>query len=160
VFADGATVRVQELEFAVSIRLSDHVIVHGPVPVNAADKTVDPPLQIVALPLSTAVGRGFTVTVVVPAAEVQLLAMTVTLYVPPIATVALAIVGFCCVEVKPTGPVQAYVAPAAAGVDKLIVEPAQYGPVFEAVGVAGIAFTVTAVVPAADVHPFTVTVTL
>ena len=34
------------------------------------------------------------------------------------------------------------------------------GPLFEAAGVAGVAFTVTVVVPANDKHPLTVTVTL
>ena len=52
-------------------------------------------------------------------------------------------------------------APLTVGVDKLIVAPAQYGPPFEAVGVAGTAFTTTLVVPAAVlVQPLTVTVTL
>jgi hypothetical protein len=40
-----------------------------------------------------------------------------------------------------------------------IVEPAQYGPPFDAVGVAGMALTTTVVVPAAEVQPLTVTVT-
>ena len=40
------------------------------------------------------------------------------------------------------------------------VDPAQIGPLFDAVGVAGIAFTVAVVDPAALVHPLTVTVTL
>ena len=62
-------------------------------------------------------------------------------------------------EVKPFGPVQAYVAPATAGVDKLAVPPSQTGPSFEAVGVAGVGLTTTVVLPAAEVQPFTVTVT-
>src|SRR6185503_14997431 len=40
-----------------------------------------------------------------------------------------------------------------------IVAPVQYGPPFDAVGVAGVGFTTTFVEPAADVQPFTVTVT-
>ena len=52
-----------------------------------------------------AVGIGLTVTVVVPATEVQPLTVAVTEYVPDIAVVALAMVGFCRVEVKPFGPV-------------------------------------------------------
>ena len=40
-----------------------------------------------------------------------------------------------------------------------IVAPAQYGPPFVAVGVAGIALTMTLVVPAAEVQPLTVIVT-
>ena len=49
---------------------------------------------------------AFTVTVVVPADEVQLFTVAVTEYVPPFAVVALAMVGFCRLEVKPLGPVQ------------------------------------------------------
>ena len=40
-----------------------------------------------------------------------------------------------------------------------MVWPEQYGPVFEADGVAGVALTTTEVVPAAEVQPLTVTVT-
>jgi hypothetical protein len=39
--------------------------------------------------------------------------------------------------VKPFGPVHEYVAPETVGVERDTVDPAQYGPVFEAVGVAG-----------------------
>ena len=60
---------------------------------------------------------------------------------------------------KPFGPVHEYVAPLTVGVDSEIVAPSQYGPPFDAVGVAGVAFTTTFVVPAAEVQPFTVTVT-
>jgi hypothetical protein len=96
---------------------------------------------------------------VVPAAEVQPLTVTVTEYVPASAVVALARVGFCSAEVKPFGPVHEYVAPETVGVESEIVAPAQYGPPFDAVGVAGIALTTTLVVPAAEVQPLTVTVT-
>ena len=68
--------------------------------------------------------------------------------------------GFWTVELNDAGPVQAYVAPVTAGVDKLIVPPVQTGELAVAVGVAGTAFTTTAVVAAALVHPPTVTVTL
>src|ERR1043165_6990451 len=103
---------------------------------------------------------AFTTTLVLPAAEVQPLTVTVTLYVPASAVVALLRVGFCSAEGNPFGPVHAYVAPDTVGVDSEFVEPAQYGPPFEAVGVAGVAFTTTLVLPAADVQPLTVTVTL
>ena len=105
-------------------------------------------------------GTGLTTTVVDPAALVHPVTVTVTLYTPPIASVAPAIVGFCTALVYPPGPVHAYVAPATAGVDSDIVPPTQYGPVLVAVGVAGNAFTTTVVDPAALVHPLTVTVTL
>ena len=49
-----------------------------------------PPVEIVGV-----AGFGFTVIVVVPAVEVQPLTVAVTEYVPDIAVVALAIVGFC-----------------------------------------------------------------
>jgi hypothetical protein len=73
--------------------------------------------------------------------------------------VALERVGFCSAEVKPLGPVHAYVAPATVGVLSEIVAPSQYGPPFEAVGVAGAGLTTTVVVPAAEAQPLTVTVT-
>src|SRR5436190_1677536 len=73
--------------------------------------------------------------------------------------VALERAGFCRDEVKPFGPVQEYVAPATVGVESWIVAPSQYGPPLEAVGVAGVAFTTTDVVPAAEVQPLTVIVT-
>src|SRR5436309_3528006 len=104
-------------------------------------------------------GAGSTTTSVVPAAEVQPLTVTVTEYVPASAVVALERVGFCSAEVKPFGPVHEYVALATVGVEREIVPPVQYGPVFEAVGVAGIGLTTTEVVPAAEVQPLTVTVT-
>src|SRR3954466_8035790 len=65
------------------------------------------------------------------------------------AVVALERVGFCRDEAKPFGPVQAYVAPATVGVESAIVAPAQYGPPFDAVGVAGGGLTTTVFVPAA-----------
>src|SRR3954471_1651861 len=64
---------------------------------------------------------------------------------PASAVVALERVGFCRAEVKPFGPVHEYVAPATVGVESAIVAPAQYGPPFEAVGVAGVAFTMAVV---------------
>jgi len=104
-------------------------------------------------------GVGFTTTLVVPAAELQPLTVMVTEYVPASAVAAFERVGFCSDEVKPFGSVQAYVAPATVGVESWMVAPVQYGPVFDAVGVAGTALTTTLVVPAADVQPLTVTVT-
>ena len=76
------------------------------------------------------------------------------------AVVADGIVGFCDEEAKLFGPVHEYVAPETVGVERATVDPAQYGPVFEAVGVAGTTLTTTLVVPTADVQPATVTVTL
>jgi hypothetical protein len=45
-------------------------------------------------------------------------------------------------------------------VERLIVFPVHTGVLLDADGVAGVALTTTAVVPAAEVHPFVVTVTL
>src|SRR5947207_3106787 len=98
-------------------------------------------------------------TSVLSSAEGQPLTVTVTDYVAASAVVALERVGFCSEEVKPFGPVQAYVAPETSGVESEIVAPSQYGPPFEAVGVAGVAFTTTFVVPAAEGQLLTVTVT-
>jgi hypothetical protein len=78
---------------------------------------------------------------------------------PASAVVALERVGFCCADVKPFGPVHAYVALATVGVESEIVAPSQYGPALDAVGVAGVALTTTDVVPAAEVQLPTVIVT-
>src|SRR5213592_1426024 len=104
-------------------------------------------------------GVALTTTLVVPAAEVQPFTVTVTEYVPESAVVALANVGFCCAEVKPFGPVHAYVALATVGVKSWMVAPSQYGPPLVAVGVAGVGLTTTFVVPAAEGQPLTVMVT-
>jgi hypothetical protein len=69
---------------------------------------------LIVLPVHTGVlldGAGvagvvFTTTAVVPTAEVQPFVVTVTLYVPAIAVVALMIAGFCTDEAKEFGPVQ------------------------------------------------------
>src|SRR5438067_8920232 len=95
-------------------------------------------------------------TFVLPAAEVQPFTVIVTEYVPASAVVALARVGFCCADVKPFGPVHAYVAPLTNAVDSEIVAPWQYGPPLLAGVVAGFAFTTTFVVPAAEGQPLTV----
>jgi hypothetical protein len=63
--------------------------------------------------------------------------------VPVIAVVALGRVGFWTAEVKPLGPVHAYVAPVTFEAVKFNVVPAQIGPLFPAVGAAGRALTVT-----------------
>src|SRR5437763_1214597 len=102
---------------------------------------------------------AFTTTPVVPAAEVQPLTVIVTEYVPASAVVAFARVGFCRDDVNPFGPLHAYVAAETVGVERAIVAPSQYGPPLDAVGVAGIGFTITLVVPAAEVQPLTVIVT-
>jgi len=127
----------------------------GPVQAYVAPDTVGveseivPPVQYgPPFDADGVAGIGLTTTFVVPAAEVQPLTVTVTEYVPASAVVAFDRVGFCSDDVKPFGPVQAYVAPATVGVESEMVAPAQYGPPLLAVGVAGIGLTTTLVVPA------------
>jgi len=108
-----------------------------------------------------ALGIGLTVTVVDPAADVQPFTVAVTKYAPDIAAVALVMVGFCRLDVKPFGPVHEYVAPLIVDALSWIVAPSQYGPVLEAVGAAGIGLTVTWVAfDAAPVQPEAVTLTV
>jgi len=133
------------------------------LPLGALEiRVTPPPTQNVIEPtleIEGVAGVALTVTLVVPVAEVQPLSVTFTEYVPLIDVVAFAIVGFCSVEVNPFGPVHAYVAPVTAGVISAIVPPVQNGPLFDGVGVAGVAFTTTVVVPAAEVQPLLVSVT-
>ena len=70
--------------------------------------TLPPAQNVVGPPAIVGVeGVALTTTLVVPAAEVQPLTAIVTEYVPASAVVAFALVGFCCVEAKPFGPVHA-----------------------------------------------------
>jgi hypothetical protein len=86
----------------------------GPVQAYVAPDTVldvklsaDPKHTGVLLPTVGVAGSGFTTTVAVPAKLVQPPTVTVTLYVPDIATVALVRVGVLDVFVNDAGPVQA-----------------------------------------------------
>src|SRR5213075_2827032 len=130
----------------------------APLTVGVFSWTVSPSQYGPVLLAVGVAGIVLTTTLVVPAALGQPLTVMVTEYVPASAVVALVRVGFCSAEVKPFGPVHAYVAPATVGVESWIIAPSQYGPPFEAVGVAGVAFTTTEVVPAAEVQPDTVMV--
>jgi len=131
-------------------------------PVTAVvDKLIVEPVHTGELLLATGVaGIGFTTTVPVPAALVQPPTVTVTLYVPPMATVADGRVGVLVVLVNDDGPLQAYVAPVTVGVLKEMVCPSQSGVLLVTVGVAGVVLITTAVVAVALVQPFTVAVTL
>src|SRR2546423_1778044 len=88
-----------------------------------AQNVVGPPAEMVGV-----AGAANTLTFVVTGSEVQPLAVTVSEYVPASATLAFARVGFCSEEVKPFGPVHAYVAPLMNDAKSEIVEPSQYGP--------------------------------
>src|SRR5262249_32123611 len=57
-----------------------------------------------------AVGSLLTVALVVPPDDAHPLTVAVTEYIPLAATVAFEIDGFCCDDVKPLGPIHAYVA--------------------------------------------------
>src|SRR5579862_7236762 len=98
------------------------------------------------------VGVVLIAAMVVAAVEPQLPTVTVTLYVPEAAAVALVIDGFCVAELNPLGPVQLYVAPDIVGALRFNVCPAQIGPLLPAVGALGIALTVIVALPE-DVPP-------
>src|SRR6184192_1022256 len=103
---------------------------------NAVDSEIVAPSQYGPPLLAVGVaGIALTTTLVVPAAEGQPFTVMVTEYVPASAVVAFARVGFCTAEMKPFGPVHAYVAPMTVGVFSWMVAPAQYGPPLVAVGV-------------------------
>ena len=80
--------------------------------------TVPPfPVKLIAWPIQTGlllamfgVGKAFTVPPTV-AEAVQVFAVTITVYRPFIAIVELLRLGFCCVLVKPPGPLQLYDVP-------------------------------------------------
>src|ERR1041385_8676943 len=94
----GLTVRVAGLTLTVCWFPSDQVRFQGPIPVSTAWITVEPPLQLVALPLTTAVGRGLTVTTALPVRSPGLAVQcasvkAVTLYVMFVAVLGLALTG-------------------------------------------------------------------
>lgn len=108
-----------------------------------------------------AAGVGFTTTLVVVATvEVHPPTVICNEYVPAFTNAAEAITGFCTALEKLFGPVQEYVAPATVGAVKLIGFPWQTGELLETAGAVGAAFTTTEVLPADELHPVTVTVTL
>jgi hypothetical protein len=127
-----------------------------PATVLAVRFSVEPAQIGVFDPSVKVVGVVFTVTTVVPAELGQPFTVTVTEYVPAAALVALATDGSSSVDVKPLGPVQEYVPPATVFAVKFNVWLVHIGELDPAVGADGIAFTVTATVAAALVHPLTV----
>jgi hypothetical protein len=102
-------------------------------------------------------GIGFTTTVVL-LVPVHPSALAVTVYVPAAEDPTPVIVGFCTFELKPLGPVQAYVAPANDVAVKFRLVPSQTGVLLPAV-MAGAGLITTVVLPGAEVQLFTVTVT-
>jgi hypothetical protein len=157
-----AAVAAGRVGFCVALVNADgpvHAYV-APVTVGVVNEMVEPVHTGVDAVAVGVAGVGLTTTVAVPIPEVHPPTVTVTLYVPAIAAVAAGRVGFCVVLVYADGPVQEYVAPVTVGVVNVIVEPLHTGVDAVTVGVAGVGFTTTVAVPAAEVHPPTVTVTL
>jgi len=106
-----------------------------------------------------AAGIGLTVTLTVPAVLVHPPTVAVTEYVPDAAVVAPVMLGFCVEDVNPFGPVHEYVAPTTFDAERLSVLPAHTGLLLDAVGAAGVVFTVTLTVAIGLAHPPTVAVT-
>ena len=107
--------------------------------------------------LALAIGPALTTTLVVATDTQPFAPVTVTLYLPPIADVALATSGFCCVLVKPFGPLHASPLPHLAL--KFMLDPVHTGLLLLALA-TGPAVRTTLVV-ATDTQPFApVTVTL
>ena len=80
VVAAGLTFRVAgEVRTFDCVTPSDQTTVQGPVPVSAAWIVAEPPGQTAPPPETVAVGSVRTVAVVVAAADVQALTVTVTL---------------------------------------------------------------------------------
>ena len=105
------------------------------------------------LPAVGIAGMVLTMTAVVPALLVQLFTVAVILYVPVAAGVAPGMEVFCVVALNPLGPVQLYVAPPTAVAFRLSVDPSQMALLLEAVGAAGVGFTVTLIVAGLAAHP-------
>ena len=80
VVEDGLTVRCAGLTVTLLwIKPSDHVTVHGPVPVSAAWIVTPHCGPVVVVPLTNAVGSGLTVTATQVCVHTQpLVAVTVT----------------------------------------------------------------------------------
>jgi hypothetical protein len=105
--------------------------------IDAAVRCNAPPAQSgPSLPAAGAAGIAFMVALVLAAVE-QPFTVAVTAYVPDAAGVAFGIDGFWADEVKPFGPVHAYVAPAIDAAVSASVWPAHRGALLPAVGTGG-----------------------
>lgn len=135
----------------------------GANPVNVIDPVAVAQFVGLLTLLPLMFGVGLIMTVVVPGAEGQLptVVVAITEYTPASASVILLIDGFCVAFENPFGPVHAYVTPGeTVFAVKFNVPPEQTGELLPAVGVAGVGFTVTFTVPAAEVQLLSVAVTL
>src|SRR5450759_359899 len=96
------------------------------------------------------VGAALTTTVVWPGADIWPTTVAVTLYVPAFAATTPGIDGFWREDVKPFGPVHAYVAPAMVDAVRSRVWVVQSGPLFPATGGAGPKDVIVRTAPLAD----------
>jgi len=136
-------------------------------PFGPLDEYVPPPLddKVNVVPEQTgllldadAVGRLFTVAFVVAVTVHPDALVTVTVYVPVAAVVALLMLVFCEVDVNPFGPVQEKVIPPDVVDVRFNVLPAQIGPLFDADAVGAVATVNVALLEVTDPHvPVTIT---
>jgi hypothetical protein len=113
-----------------------------------AQNSVDPPVQIVLLPVMSQVGKSSTVSVLVQVLEQPLASVIVTVYVPA----ALIDPVHCVVAVKPPGPVHEYeLMPA--GAQNSVDPPLQISSSPVILQVGGL-LTVTVPQPGCELHPF------
>jgi hypothetical protein len=123
----------------------------GPVQIYVlppvALKAIVPPVHT-EVAKAVIVGVVLTVTLTVAFEVHPPTAVPVTLYTPTFTALALLIIGFCKVEVKPFGPVQIYVLPPVA-LNEIV--PPVHTVLPEAV-IVGVVLTVTLTV-AFEVHP-------
>ena len=88
----------------------------------------------------------FIITVVDTDGDVHPLTVAVTVYVPAKADTTPGRMGLCCVAENPFGPVQLYEAPKMLLALRFRLSPIHNGPLLDATGAAGTAFTDTYVV--------------
>jgi hypothetical protein len=110
-----------------------------------------PPQVVGLLKLVDAmVGIGFTVAVVVPAADVQPFNVAVTEYTPLFTGCAFTIVGAATLLENEPGPVQLNVTPGVVDVAlNISVDPWHIGELLEAAGIAGVGGSVRLIGPSA-----------
>ena len=109
--------------FAAVLKSIEYVV-GDPVVAEYAIEAIVVPRHMVAEPLESVIpGVVFTTTFALAVAVHPFPSVTVTVYVPPIAKVALALEGFWLVDVNPDGPLQEYITPP--DEDKESVSPVQ-----------------------------------
>ncbi len=122
----------------------------GPVQLYVAPAIVDA-VKLKLVPSQTAelfdavgdAGMGLTITDVLAELLVHCPTVTATEYEPALLAVALLMIGFCCADVKPFGPVQLYIAPATVDANNFSEFPWQTGELLLTVGGVGSGVVVT-----------------